>query len=278
MKQEYQEIPINQIDVEENYRKTFDEKGLAGLAASIRKNGVIQPIVVRPKGKRFILVAGERRLKASKLADQVMIPAVVRDLTDHVDIIELQLVENIQKEGVSYMEEAYGLQRLREKGTLDVKEIAARIGKSENYVYFALRLTTMSPGARDMCEKGWIGKGAAFEISKLQNEDDQTRAANDLARTSKEKLITQSGAKHYIADTFGDSDGALRKRRVAKFGAGSNDDYAANWKHHLVRFTPDQFEAFKRIVRGRTETGVLSEAVDAVMRETGAKVAVNGGG
>ncbi len=173
------------------------------------------------------------------------------------------------------MEEAYGLQKLRDKGSLDVKEIAQRIGKSEAYVYYALRLTTMSPAARDLCEKGWISRGAAFEISKLKDEDQQTEAANALARTQKEKQITASGAKHYIADHFGDSAVALRKSRVATFGEAS--DFAANWKHHLVRFTVDQFEAFKKVVRGRTENAVLSEAVDAVMRDSGTKVAVGGG-
>ncbi len=276
MKQDLKEIPINQIDVEENYRKTFNEKSLGELAQSIRKNGVIQPIVVRPKGKRFVLVAGERRLRASKLADKVTIPAVIRELSDAVDIIELQLVENIQKEGVSYMEEAYGLQKLRDKGSLDVKEIAKRIGKAESYVYFQLQLVAMAPDARAIAEKGWIGKGVAWQIARLKDEDQQTQAANDLARTSKEKLITANGAKSYIRDHFGDGSQALRSKRTARFGPGSND-FAANWKHHLVRFTAEQFDAFKKIVRGRTENDVLSEAVDAVMRETGTKVAVGGG-
>lgn len=176
------------------------------------------------------------------------------------------------------MEEAYGLQKLRDKGSLDVKEIAKRVGKSESYVYLHLQLAVMSPTARDLCEKGWISRGAAFEIVKLKNEEDQSKAANDLARTNKEKLITQSGARAYIADNFGDSPGAMRKKRVAAHGLGSHEDYAANWKHHLVRFTGEQFEAFKKIVRGRTENAVLSEAVDTVMRDSGTRVAVGGGG
>lgn len=266
MQQELKEIPVNKIDIEENYRKTFNEKTLAELAQSIRKNGVIQPIVVRPHGDRYVLVAGERRVRTSKLADKVTIPAVIRDLTDAVEIIELQLIENIQKEGVSYMEEAYGLQKLRDQGTLDIKEIAKRIGKSDAYVYMQIKIANMAEDARRIAEKGWIGKGVAWEIAKLPNPDHQNQAANDLARTQKEKLITASGAKHYVRDHFGDeSANVLRKRRVSKFGSGSND-YTANWKYHLVRFTADQFERFKNIVRGRTETEVISEAVDLVMR------------
>jgi ParB/RepB/Spo0J family partition protein len=275
MKQELKEIAINRIDVEENYRKTFDEKKLSELSKSIRKNGVIQPIVVRIKGERFSLIAGERRLRASILADKVTIPAVVREIDDHAYAIELQLIENIQKEQVPYMEEAYGFARLREAGILDVKEIAERIGKHENYVYVALQLTRMAEDARRIAERGWISKGVAWEIAKLKDPAQQEKAANDLARTKgSDALITASGAKNYIRDNFGDSAGAMKKQRNATFGLGSHSDYAANWKHHLVRFTGEQFDEFKKIVRGRTEIAVISEAVDAVMRESGTKVAI----
>ncbi|MGE0294914.1 MAG: ParB/RepB/Spo0J family partition protein [Hyphomonadaceae bacterium] len=266
MQQELKNIPINQIDVEENYRKTFDEKKLAELARSIRKNGVIQPIVVRKKGKRYSLVAGERRLRASKLADQVTIPSVIRTIDEQAYAIELQLIENIQKEQVPYMEEAYGFARLREAGILDVKEIAERIGKSDQYIYVALQLTRMADDARRIAEHGWISKGVAWEIAKLKDPDQQNQAANDLARTKSDKMISVSGAKKYIETTFGDGKRRLKKERVAKFGRGSQ--YIANWKKYLVSFTADEFERFKQIVRGRTDTEVLAEAVDLVMRRS----------
>lgn len=265
---ELKEIPINKIDVEENYRKTFNEQKLGELAQSIRKNGVIQAIVVRPHGDRYVLIAGERRLRASKLADKVTIPAQIREVDDVVEGIELQLIENTQRENVSYMEEAYGFQKFRDKGSLDVKEIAKRVGKHESYVYVQLKLVTMAEDARRIAENGWITRGVAWEISKLKREDEQIQAANDLARTKADKMITVSGATTYIASNFGDSPARLRKDRVANFGLGSDKDYAANWKHHLVRFDTDQFERFKGIVRNRTETAVLAEAVDLVMRRT----------
>jgi ParB family chromosome partitioning protein len=272
-KQQLDEIPINQIRVKKNYRKTFNEKSIAELARSVKSNGVIQPIVVRPDGEMgFWLIAGERRLKAATQAGLVTIPAVIRDDTDEVKVLEVQLVENIQKEGVPFMEEAYGLKELRDKGAYDVKEIASMIGKSDQYVYGMLRIAAMAPDACSIAEKGWISKGVAWEISKITNEDDQIKAANALARTSSTKLISQSGAKSYIQDTFGDGPGALRKSRVSKYGPRGADDYAANWKYHLVRLTSVQFEEFKRIVRGRTETQVLSEAVDAVMRDSVSRV------
>lgn len=267
MQQELKNIPINKIEVEENYRKTFDEKKLAELAKSIKKNGVIQPIVVRPKGQdRYSLVAGERRLRASKLADQVTIPAVIRTIDEQAYAIELQLIENIQKEQVPYMEEAYGFARLREAGILDVKEIAERIGKSESYVYIALQLTRLADDARRIAEHGWISKGVAWEIAKLKDPEQQNQAANDLARTKADKVVSVHSARSYIGDTFGDRARKLKRDRIGKFGTG--DSYTANWKKYLVSFSADQFERFKSIVRGRTQTEVLAEAVDLVMRRS----------
>lgn len=261
---EFKEIPINQITASSNYRKTFRDKTLAELAASIRANGVLEPIIVRPAGpKLYSIVAGERRYRGAKLAGLVTIPSVVRDVAD-ADILKIQLIENVQREGVPYMEEAYAVKKLRDDLTLDIKEIARTVGKSEQYVYQMLRLCKMSDDARRIAENGWITKGVAWEIAKLPDEESQTRAANDLARTKRDKLITASGARRYIDTTFRDGKRRMTKERTKKFGKGSQ--YIANWKYYLVRFTADEFERFKKICRGRTDTEVIAEAVDLVMR------------
>lgn len=263
MQPEFKQIPINQIHTANNYRKTFHEKSLKELAQSIKENGVLEPIIVRPNASGFEIIAGERRFRASGLAGLVTIPAIVRDVADQ-DVLRLQIIENVQREGVPFMEEAYGIQRLRHEATLDVAEIASIVGKSDSYVYMMLKLTQMSDEARTIAEKGWISKAVAWHIAKLPNTDFQTKAACDLARTKRSKLVTESTAKSYINDNFvGDTYKALRKQRVKSFG---NNDYAANWKYHLVRLDAAQFEEFKKIVRGRTEIAVISEAVDIVMR------------
>jgi ParB family chromosome partitioning protein len=261
-KQQLLEIPINEIHAKENYRKTFKDASLKELAQSIKENGVLEPIIVRPNNTGYEIIAGERRYRASKMAGVVTIPAVVREIAD-ADILKIQIIENVQREGVQFMEEAYAIKKLRDDCTLDVKEIAKTIGKSEGYVYYMLRLTAMSDDARVIAEKGWISKNVAWQIAKIPDTDQQTTAANALARPDRAKLITESGAKHYIADNFGDSKRRLSKTRVKIYG---DDAYKANWKHHLVRFSCDQFEEFKKVVRGRTETDVISEAVDIVMR------------
>lgn len=262
MQSELKQVPINQICVDANYRKTFNEKTLKELAQSIKENGVIEPIILRPGSKGFLIVAGERRYRAAKIAGLVTIPAVIRDVTDE-DVLKLQIIENVQREGVPYMEEAYGVRKLRDDCSYDAVEIAKIIGKSEAYVYMMLKLCNMSEEARIIAEKGWINKAVAWQISRLTSPAFQTQAANDLARTKSDKRITESGAKHYIQDNFGDSARAFSKKRVKTFG---DNNYTANWKYHLVRFTADQFEQFKKVVRGRTETFMLSEAVDVVMR------------
>lgn len=266
MKAELKNIPINQIQAKQNYRKTFRDKTLKELAASIKTNGVLEPIIVRPgKPGKFEIIAGERRFRASQLADQVTIPAVVRDVAD-ADILKLQIIENVQREGVPFMEEAYAVKKLRDDCTLDVAEIAKIIGKSEAYVYMMLKLCAMSDEARAIAEKGWISKAVAWQISRIQSQDLQTQAANDLARPNSSKLISESGAKHYIRDNIlSNTPNAMKKRRVSEYGSGS--DYAANWKYHLVRFTAAQFKNFQDIVRGRTENTVLAESVDLVMRK-----------
>jgi ParB family chromosome partitioning protein len=259
-----QEIPLNRISTKKNYRKTFNDKSLADLASSIKKNGVIEPIIVRPDGDNFVLVAGERRVRAANMAGLVTVPAVIRE-ADDLDALTIQIVENVQRENVPFMEEAYALADLRDKGAFDNKEIAKIIGKSEIYVWYQLKIAGMAPDARRIAENGWISKSVAWEISKLKNEADQVKAANDLARTSRDKLVTSSGAKHYLRVNYGDSATRLSKERVKQHG--SNSEYKNNWKFHLVRFDEDQFTSFKQICRGRTETEVLAEAVDLVMRK-----------
>ena len=197
------------------------------------------------------------------MAKLVTIPCVVRDVDDS-EVLKLQIVENVQREGVPYMEEAYALKKLRDDCSMDSGELAKTIGKSDTYVSFMLRLCELPDDVRSIAEKGWISKSVCWELLKIEAPEKQIQAANDLARTRPGSQITVSGAKNYIRDNFGDSAGRRRKERVEKFGPGS--EYTRNWKKYLVNFTTDQFEHFKKIVRGRTQTEVLAETVDLVMR------------
>lgn len=266
-KQELKEIPVNKIKAVDNYRKTFNEASLKALASSIKKNGVLQPILVRPDGDEYALIAGERRLRAAELAGLITIPCAINFELEEKDVIRQQIVENTQRENVQFMEAAYGIKKLRDEGDYDVAEIAKIVGKSESFIYMMLQLTAMDEDAQRIARNGWISQVVAFHIARLPNHEYQRQAANDLARTKKDKMITENGAKAYIQDTFGDSKRALRKTRLRN--SNGSEDFTANWKYYLVNLSSEQFEHFKKVVRGRTETAVLAEAVDVVMRGGG---------
>ena len=129
-----------------------------------------------------------------------------------------------------------------------------------------LKLCELPDDVRSIAEKGWLSKSVTQLLSTAKDPVIQVQAANDLARTQKDRLITLSGAKNYLRDNFGDSATRLKRERVARLGPGS--EFTANWKKFLVRFDSKQFDHFKRIVRDRTEVGVWVEAVDMVMRRT----------
>lgn len=261
----YQEIPLNKIRVKNNYRQTFDEKKLRELASSIKQHGVIEPILVRPRGENaFEIIAGERRVRASKLAGLVSVPAIVRDLSDE-RFLETQLVENMQREGVPFMEEAYGIKNLRDNCDLDVSEICKKISKSNAYVYMMLQLTTMCETAQAAAARGEISKAVAVQIARLPDAELQAKMAVDLRRQRGDRLISDRVARQYIQDNFS----APSSRPAANPGGrvrGTNvRDYSANWKQHLLSFTAEQFEQFKSLAAGKTDTQTLISAVETVM-------------
>src|SRR5262245_31776819 len=135
------EIPINKlVPSKTNPRTVFDEGKLNELARSIKKSGVVQPRIVTPLAdSMYELIAGERRLRASQRAGLTTVPCIVRNLSV-AELLEVQIVENSQREDVNAMDEARALNRLREQLSYDVVEIAERIGKSEAYVYNMLKL------------------------------------------------------------------------------------------------------------------------------------------
>lgn len=262
-----QEIPLNNIKIVSNYRKTFDKTSLKELADSIRENGVLQPIVVRSNGSEdiFELIAGERRVRASRSIGAVTIPAVIKtDISDE-EFLKIQLLENIQRENVSYMEEAYGLNQLREKCDLDVSEISQRIGKSDALIYNLLSLTRMHPIAQEAASKNQLNKGVAIRIARLPREEDQITATESLRRKSKEKLVSDRFARAFFQENFGERQLKVPKKNKVQKQHGN--DYHANWKKYLVNFSSQQFEYFKAIVRGRTDIATISEAVEQVMLE-----------
>ena len=157
-------------------RDAFDEDALADLAASIRQHGILQPLTVRAADTGFELIAGERRLRAAKLADLKEVPIHVVEADDQ-QTLELALIENLQREDLNPIEEAEGYQRLADEFNLTQERISKRVGKSRASVANALRLLGLPPVVRRYLAEGRISAGHAKALLGL---DDDT-AREDLA-------------------------------------------------------------------------------------------------
>ena len=155
------EIDIDRIDPNPRQpRMVFDEAQLAGLAASIREKGLISPILVRPHGDRFQLIAGERRLTAAQRAGLLKIPALVRNIPDD-QLLELALVENIQREQLNPIEEAQAYQKLMEETGQTQEQVAERLGKERSTVANFVRLLKLPPAISRLVSEGRLSPGHA---------------------------------------------------------------------------------------------------------------------
>jgi ParB family chromosome partitioning protein len=175
------ELPISQISPGPfQPRNTIDPAGIERLAASIRQQGVIQPIVVREKGDRYEILAGERRWRASQLAGLDRIPAVVRDVPDDM-AMAIALIENIQRENLNPVEEARALKRLADELQLTHLQVAEMLGKSRASITNLLRLLSLSPDVLLLVEKGELEMGHARALLSLQGSL-QTQVAKAIVK------------------------------------------------------------------------------------------------
>jgi ParB family chromosome partitioning protein len=160
-------------------RDRFDDGALESLAASIREVGVLQPILVQDRGDHFELIAGERRLRASRLADRMEIPALVRD-ADHQQSLEEALVENLHREDLNPLEEAAAYQQLIDDFGLTQELVAQRVGKSRSAVANTLRLLQLGPDVQRMLAEGALSAGHARTLLALADELDQLQLARQI--------------------------------------------------------------------------------------------------
>jgi len=164
------ELPIEKIDPNPHQpRGRFDEEHLRELAESIRLHGLLQPIVVRRAGDRYQLVVGERRFRASRMAGRTTVPAVIRDVGDD-DTLKLALLENLQREDLSPIEEARGYVSLRDGFGIPVKEIAAVLGKDRSTVANTIRLLGLPQRVIELLEEGRLTAGHARAILAIDGD------------------------------------------------------------------------------------------------------------
>lgn len=177
-----QRVPLNRIRASTlQPRKDFSDESLRELADSIREQGILQPLTVRERGGFFELIAGERRWRASQLANLPEIPVIVREVDDRT-ALELALIENLQRDNLNAIEEALGYARLAEQFQLTQEEIALKVGKSRAAVANATRLLKLPASVQTLVRDGQISVGHAKVILGLPDEKIQKLAAERVVK------------------------------------------------------------------------------------------------
>ncbi|MBI3522055.1 MAG: ParB/RepB/Spo0J family partition protein [Chloroflexi bacterium] len=172
------ELPIDKvIPNPEQPRMTFHEETIQELAASIREHGVLQPILVRPAGDRFEIIAGERRWRASKVAGRETVPAIVERFDD-ATALEIALIENLQREDLSPLDEATIYKKMTDELGYSIRNLATKLGKDKGYVENRLRLASAPEDVREMVALRYDTLTAAYELMKL----DDKRKRRSLAK------------------------------------------------------------------------------------------------
>lgn len=240
--QRLDEIPIEWIRPGKYQpRKVMDEEALQDLAASIKAQGLMQPIVLRSVGEqRYEIIAGERRWRASQLAGFEKIPAVIREVNDEA-AVAMSLIENIQREDLNPMEEALALQRLVDEFLLTHQQVADAVGKSRTAVTNFLRLTHLGGEVAQMLGNGDIEMGHARALLTLST-DLQARAARDIVAQHLNVRQAEALVRRLLADPtdvkatrVADSDTRqLENRLTNKLGQPVNIQHTAKGKGKLV--------------------------------------------
>lgn len=173
-------IGINEIEPnQEQPRKKFEEDALQELSDSIRQFGVIQPILLQKKGKRYEIIAGERRWRAARLAGLKKVPAIIRDYSEQ-EIVEISLIENIQRENLNPIEEAVAYQRLMKEFQLKQDEIAERVSKSRTAITNSMRLLKLDLRVQEMLVEDLISSGHARAILGIEDGETQYVVAQQV--------------------------------------------------------------------------------------------------
>lgn len=160
-------------------RTNFDEAALENLAESIRTHGIVQPLLVRRRDEGFELIAGERRWRAAKLAGLTRVPVLVKEVADE-NLLEIALIENIQRENLNPIEEAQAYKRLIENVGLTQEALATRVGRDRSYITNYLRLLKLPPDLQQLVIEGRLSTGHARTIVGLSHADVQRRLARQV--------------------------------------------------------------------------------------------------
>ena len=235
-------------------RKDFTAEALRELADSIKEQGIVQPLIVRERQGHFELIAGERRWRAAQLAGLTEVPAIVRNVDDH-SVLELALIENLQRENLNPLEEALGYTQLIEQFQLRQEDVATKVGKSRVAVTNALRLLKLPPEVQSHLREGRLSVGHAKVILGLTSVTDQKGAAEKVIKLGlnvrqTEELVThlqnqiaaaaQGKARSPVPAANRDANvAALENRLQEKFGTKVHLRYRQGKGALEIRFFND---------------------------------------
>src|SRR5262249_39407434 len=230
MNPEILEIPLERIRPNPYQpRVHFAEEAMEELAATIREHGVLQPVVVRRAGAAYVLIAGERRLRAAERAGLEMIPAIVRDV-DERQMLEMALVENIQREDINPVEAARAYQRLAEEFGLTHAEIARRTGKSRSAVVNTMRLLQLPPDVLTEVEEGRLSEGHGRALLVLADNALRREFSSHISREGVSVREAEQAALQY-----GEPSGRAVSRETSRTEGTSADPFQKDLVDRLRR-------------------------------------------
>jgi len=232
----------------EQPRREFGEEGVASLAESIRRHGLLQPLVVRRVAGRFELIAGERRLRAAERAGLESVPVVVREAGPE-ERLELALIENLQREDLTALEEAEAYRHLIDSYGLTQEEIATRVGKSRPAITNALRLLALPEAVKAQVESGDLSAGHARAVLAVEGASDQVQFAREIVAERLPKIEAERRA-------------AARKPRSARrtAPAGADDIHLRGLAEELTRTLATRVRIVRRGRGGAIEIEFYSGA------------------
>lgn len=238
-------------------RKNFDQAALEDLAASIKNEGVFQPIIIRqPKRtvKQYEIIAGERRFRASKMAGLDTIPAIVRDLSNE-QMMQVAVIENLQREDLSPIEEAQAYHTLMENLNITQSELAKRLGKSRPFIANYLRLLTLPLSVKDLVEQGALSMGQARTLLGLKAKDQITVLAKQVI----EEGLTVRQLEELVSELNGAEPTAKEAKPKAKAQAEGNKFIKAAEGQLEEKFGTKVLLKSKTNGKGKIEINYLSD-------------------
>ena len=234
------------------YQPRADFSGLEGLVDSIRGNGIVQPVIVRREADGYRLIAGERRWRAAQIAGMERIPAIVKKVSDD-RLLELALIENIQRKELNPIEEAGAYQVLLTDMKLSHLEVAKRVGRDRSSITNSLRLLRLPTKVQSLIREGSVTLGHAKAIMAIVDAETQIKVAEEVARN----LLSVRETEERVAGLQGQAGGKGRRGAVAR--AAALDPNVAAAADRLTRALATKVRIVKNGVRGRIEIDYYSD-------------------